>query len=227
MMKKICFAHNVYDRKDLLLENISKNLSFFPNSEIIISTNNPNINFNEPYIKYFYFGENQGHALGALNSMLLVMNKAIELDSEIIVFSHDDLYINNIDLFNKSIEILNNKEMVIRRFTGDSDKKHEWEKYFMFDCFIITKQFAQKVFSKIDIITNKYSLPRDYRCGPCPEIYFGKLISSFIDISNIDIVDYPHCTWYDTELGFYHYPSNDTEYKNKWNKENIEELLRR
>lgn len=215
MKNKICFAHNVYNAFDDLKKTINNNRKYFPESKVIISSNyDKNINLEIDNSEIFKFGINQGHKLGALNGMLSAMNRSIHEDCDLIVFSHGDVYINDINLFNKCLEMINNNfDFIGRRYIGDSKNG---DRYFMFDCFIIKKQLAIKCFNKIKLIEDIYSLPRDYRTGPCPELFFGNIICN--NTEKFHVMDYSHTTWYDNELGFYHIPSNDTEYNLRWLK---------
>ena len=85
---------------------------------------------------------NKGHKLGSLESILSAVRYAIKLESDLIVFSHDDVYINNYKLLQENIEHLNSKSIVLRRpIQPDAN-------YFMYDAFIIKtiieKQFSQR-----------------------------------------------------------------------------------
>jgi hypothetical protein len=208
---KVVFAHNVFKRHKQLIKTISNNRKLIDDIKTIIVSNGNFLSYFKynkvKKIKFYQFVKNGGHKLGALKTMLKAVSLAKEFNSDLIIFSHDDVYINDIELLNKNIEFLNEYDVVIRR------PKQMDENYFMFDAFMIKTKVAKLIFNKKFKLTKK-SIPLDFRGSPCPEKYFGNLILRFIPIHKIKIVDYKDETWGNTDLGFFHIPGRN------WKEEN-------
>jgi len=202
-----------------LLKTIEINKSRCSNiKHFYIPTNDKNVDkyfkdLNDENITSFYFSENQGWQLSCYNSIIagmkMVINNEEQLNNDdIVIFSHEDCYINNIDLFHKAISKLNqNYNVVCRKYNGSIVNS---EDYYMNDTFFIKKNAIKNIFDCIDM---KQSIETNYFC----EKYFSQDISK----CNIFYILYTHSTWGDTELGFYHIPSYvDTNVC--WDKNNID-----
>ena len=150
----------------------------------------------------YQFIKNGGHKFGALKAMIKAVYLAKDISSDLIIFSHDDVYINDIELLNKNIELLDQYDIIVRR------PEQAEKNYFMFDSFIIKTEIAKLIFNKKLNLT-KNNIPLDFRGSPCPEKYFGDLILRFIPIEKVKIIDYNHETWGNTELGFFHIPGRN------------------
>ena len=207
----IVFAHNVYKRHKQMIKTINNNRQFIDDDKMVVVSN-------DYYYSYFNYTKvtkmkfkqlfrNKGHKLGSLESMIIAMKNAIKFKSEIIIFSHDDVYINNYKLLLENFKRLDSKSIIVRRPIQPD------ENYFMYDAFIIKTEVAKRIFSQNIKLNNKI-IPLDYLNRPCPEIYFGNLILNSMDKKLIHIFNYDHETWGNTELGFYHMPGrNWTETK--------------
>ena len=203
---KIVFAHNVYKRHKQMIKTINNNRQFIDDDKTVIVSNGNYLSFiNYLKIDNIQFRQllrNKGHKIGALEGMITAMKLAIKLESNVIIFSHDDVYINNIKKLKKYLDLLEEKSIVI--------KHPDWlgKNYFMFDVFLIKTKVARSIFSG-KLYVNKFSLPVDNRDSPCPEKYFGDLILSKIPNNKIHVLDYDHDTWGSSELGFYHIPGRN------------------
>ena len=203
---KIVFAHNVYKRHKQMIKTINNNRQFIDDDKTVLVSNGNYLSFiNYLKIDNIQFRQllrNKGHKIGALEGMITAMKLAIKLESDIIIFSHDDVYINNFKKLKKYLNLLEEKSIVI---------KHPiWleKSYIMFDVFLIRTKVARSIFSK-SLNVNKSSISVDYRNAPCPEKYFGDLILSEIPNDKIHIYEYNHDTWGDSEIGFYHIPGRN------------------
>ena len=98
---KITFCHNVYNRFNVLKHTIELEEQNFPSSTFVVSCNCDDgiITDQIDRVNYIYYGPNQGHKVGSYNGLLYSLKKANEFDSDIIVFSHDDIYLNDVELF--------------------------------------------------------------------------------------------------------------------------------
>ena len=232
----------VWKNLDTLLETIKINKSMINNiKKIYIPTNNKDVE------KYFlenpidniickYYFENKNHQLSCYNSLISGMKMILEYENnnennnenDIVIFSHEDCYIKNIDLFNKNINILKNNtyDIVCREFDAPLSRNH-FDKYYMFDTFFIKKKSVKKIFGLTNLFDNFYDFgikPLNYENYHAKdkkfcEAHFTRIIKNF----NIYSILYSavteervictefgnfeaHGTWKNTELGFYHIP---------------------
>jgi hypothetical protein len=204
-----------------LLDTINNNASILPNiKRIYIPTNDANIHkffcdLNNPRIISDYFYENQGHQTSCFNSIVYGMKMVIanekDNEDEIVIFSHEDVFINNIDLFNNSVSKFNKGyDVVCRQYAGT--KKGDSVDYYMNDAFLIKKNKVREIFGN--------SCMKTIHPGNCCELEFTNIIKKF------NIVSFPyfdHSTYGDSELGFHHIIKVNIGIP-FWDKKNINEL---
>jgi len=207
-----------------LLNTIKNNFAICPNTKAIyIATNDSNV------LEYFHsvaikniicekFADNQGHQTSCYNSIIYGMHMVIKHeenndDNDIVIYSHEDVYINDIQLFNNSLKKLNQGyDIVCRKYMGTM--KGESLDYYMNDAFLIRKR-------KINEIFGKYS-QQTIHVGMFCENEFTKIIQ------NYNVFSFPyylHSTHKDSELGFYHIINYDIGNIPFWDKSNIEDIL--
>ncbi len=217
-----------YNNLEKLLYTINNNLKLLKNiKKIYLPTNDINIynyftELNNPNITVYKFAENQGHQLSCYNSiiagmkMLLIDNIDIN-NNDKVIFSHEDCYINNLELLNKAINKLNNGyDVVCREFNAVKMQNYKYN-YYMNDTFIININCIKEIYNNKDILLNFNSEGNPiYRF--C-EFFFTN------DIKKLKVysIIYEHTTWWDTELGFYHIPSGYCR-NIKWDKKNIDDI---
>jgi hypothetical protein len=210
-----------WNNLNTLLNTIEKNKSILSSDNInfYLPTNDRNVEkyFKENEynnIKCLFFSENQGHQLSCYNSIIAGMKMVIDdekYSNDIVIFSHEDCYINNIELFNEATsKILSGYEIVCRKYNGIIVGN---EDYYMNDTFLIKKNIIKLIFESINI---KPYIENGYFC----EKYFTELINTY----NIFYIPYTHSTWGDTELGFYHIPSIKINTNILWDKLNIRNI---
>jgi|TARA_R110002074_G_scaffold38935_1_gene105089 hypothetical protein len=229
----------VWTNLDVLLDTIDKNRKMLSNiKKIYIPTNHKDVekyfieNPNENILCKF-FKENQGHQLSCYNSVIAGMHMVLENektnDNDIVIFSHEDCYVKNIDLFNNAINKIKNEnyEIVCREFDAPKCFNH-YDRYYMFDSFFIKKSVISKYFKDVKLLDKFYhfgDIPKDIFKYHCKDKKFGEghftkiiengkiysiLYSAFPVNRNIltpigRILE-THGTWKNTELGFYHIP---------------------
>jgi hypothetical protein len=165
-----------------------------------------------------FYCENQGHQLSCYNCIIAGMKMLLLYDNEknndIIIFSHEDCYLNNISLFNKAVNKLKTYDIVCREFNTKNKNK---QNYYINDTFIINKNVIDYTFQHLEILNNfeNENNPKNRFC----EFFFSKTISKL----NIFSILYNHTTWDNTELGFYHIPSRNYTELN-WDKRNIDSI---
>lgn len=211
-----------YNNSKTLLETINNNNKLLKNiKHFYIPTNDRNIytyfqnQTDYDNITCEFYCENQGHQLSCYNCIIAGMKMLLLYDNEknddIIIFSHEDCYLNDLSLFNKAVNKLQTYDIVCREYEAKNQGRLN---YYMNDTFIIKKNVIYDVFNNLDILKNfnEEINPKNRFC----EFFFSKNISKL----KIFSILYNHTTWEDTELGFYHIPSRIyTELK--WDKRNI------
>ena len=130
-----------------LIDTIDINNSFLKNiKKIYITTNDKNVNdyfsnLNNETIISQQFSENEGHQTSCFNAIISGMKMIIDYEDDneddIVIFSHEDCYINDIELLNHSInKIKNGYDIVCRLFTGSKNNDTD---YYINDVFLIKK----------------------------------------------------------------------------------------
>lgn len=186
---KISFAHNVQNRHKTLRETIEMERTFFPESNIYVAYNDDRFNigyFNDLKNIFFikYIGD--GHKCGCVNGCITSIKQALVDDSDVIVFSHDDVKINPIyiEVFKKNVEdVLNNTYDIICR------KPHSYgDNYYMMEGFFINKKIATNVFLNKILFSNEFGIPLDIRKSPSPEVWLYTVFNE--NNYNIKCIDY-------------------------------------
>ena len=208
-MVKVSFVIGpVWQNLNTLLETIKLNNSkLFNIHKFYIATNDKSV---ENYFKYLnddritcnFFGENQGHQLSCYNSIIAGMkmviddkNEVFEDTEDVVVFSHEDCYVHDADVFKLAIDkiIKQNYDVVCREFKGSTIGNYD---YYMNDTFFIKKSKIKEVFKNAN---QKSFIEDNYWC----EKYFTELICKF----NVFKIKYVYATHGETELGMYHIPT--------------------
>jgi hypothetical protein len=172
---------------------------------------------NDENIKCQKFADNQGHQTSCFNAVISGMKMIIENDKDndddIVIFSHEDVYVKDINLFNNSLSKFNKGvDIVCRKYEGT--KKGESLDYYMNDAFFIKKNKIKEIFGKKNMMT--------IHVGMFCENEFTKIIS------NYNICSFPyhdHSIHKDSELGFYHILNYNISNITFWDKSNINELF--
>jgi len=176
---KISFAHNVQNRHITLRETIESELNYFPDSNIFVAYNDDKFNlnyFNDLKIKFIRYVGN-GHKVGCVNGCITSIKETLNDDSNVVIFSHDDVKINPkyIDVVKNNIQqIVNNDVDVICR------QPHCYGKnYYMMESFYINKIAAKKLFEAQRTFSNENELPVDMRFSPSPEVWLYNTINKY------------------------------------------------
>jgi hypothetical protein len=210
-----------------LLNTIQNNKRLVPTiKKFYIPTNDINVhnyfcNLKNPDILSCHFEENKGHQTSCFNAIVSGMKMIIEHYScddscddsdDIVIFSHEDVYINDINLFNNAVsKFKQGYDIVCRLYTGT--KKGEPLDYYMNDAFYIRKSIVKELFANE---TMKPILPGNF----C-EKEFTRIIK---DSKIFSIPYYLHSTHKDSELGFYHILNYHNGNIPFWDKSNIEKI---
>ena len=205
-----------------LIDTINNNLTLFPNTKsIYIATNDNNVlmyynKLNDARIKCEKFADNEGHQTSCFNSIIHGMHMVNKYDSDneddIVVYSHEDVYIKDINLFNNAMSKFHRGyDVVCRKYEGT--KKGESLDYYMNDGFLIKKNKIKEIFGGCVLKT--------IHTGNFCENEFTNIIKNYKVFS---IPYHSHSTHKDSELGFYHILNYNIGNIPFWNKSNILEL---
>jgi hypothetical protein len=206
-----------------LINTIDNNCRFLTDiKRIYVATNDATVHkffcdLKNPKIISNHFYENQGHQTSCFNSIIAGMKMVIDNekndDDDVVIFSHEDVYIKDMNLFNKCIKKLNNGyDIVCREYTGS--KKGDPTDYYMNDAFFIKKKIVKTVFGN--------SCMKTINVGNSCENEFTSLIK---DQKIFSAPYYDHSTFGDSELGFHHLVKVDIGIP-FWNKKNIDEIYK-
>ena len=205
---KISFAHNVHNRHKTLKETILIERKFFPNSNVYVAynTNDFNLDYFDDLDNIdftFYHGEK--HKIGCVNGCITSIKKTLFDNSDLVVFSHDDVMI-NVNAYNVFMD------NVFKIYNGDYDiicrrPNTYGNEYLMMEGFFLSKESAKKIFLPLNIMNDESEILKDMRNSPSPEVWLYWILNS--KEFNINIIDYDHHINNYNEilaqnLGFYH-----------------------
>ena len=143
---KIVFIHNVYKRHKQVIKTIEMNRRFIDDIRTFVVSNGNYFSFINyrgiPNLTFRQLLRNRGHKVGTLDTMLYGMKIASKVESDLIIFSHDDVYINNFQLLKNNISYLDSHSIIVRKPNVPD------QNYFMYDAFIIKTSVAKTIFSK-------------------------------------------------------------------------------
>jgi hypothetical protein len=211
-----------WNNLETLINTINNNSSLISNiKRIYIPTNDAKTHryfseLNNPNIISDYFFENQGHQTSCFNSIIAGMKMVIyndnDNDDDIVVFSHEDVFIKDMSLFNNSVSKFGKGyDIVCRKYTGT--QKGEPLDYYMNDGFLIKKNKIKEIFGN--------SCMKTIGPGNFCEKEFTNIIK---DHKVFSIPYCYHSTHKDSELGFYHILNYDIGDIPFWDKSNIEDI---
>ena len=144
--------------------------------------------------------------------MKMIIDYEDDNTDDIVIFSHEDVFINDINLFNNAVNKLQRgNDVVCRIYTGT--KKGESLDYYMNDAFFIKKNKVKEIFGKTEMKT--------ISIGNFCEKEFTSIIK---DYNVFAIPYYLHSTHKDSELGFHHILNYDIGNIHFWDKKNIDEI---
>jgi hypothetical protein len=174
MNEQLTFTHNAWKREKTLNNTINVELNYFPNClhHIAYNDKKPTVP-NSASLSEFITRKN--HKLDAMNGCIHAIKGGLEKPSEIIIFSHDDVYLKDIDLFNTALALIfKDHDFIGRRIYGECGNLTN--PYIMLESFIIKKSLLKILVSNIPEVHSIEDLPKDLRGSPAPEIFFGNYI---------------------------------------------------
>jgi len=203
---KIVFAHNVYDRLKTLKNTILIEKELYPNARVSIAYNDIFVNIFQDITNFSAISFNEKpHKIGCVNGCILSIQQVLNDDFNVLIFSHDDVYINkeHINVFNEHIEnIISGKYDVICRMpSGFGDN------YYMMEAFFMSKKVAFDIFSSLSPIKNENEIPNDFRGSISPEVWLFNIFNKSdlkTNIINYDINNIHYNQLLGQQMGFVH-----------------------
>jgi hypothetical protein len=178
---KIVFCHNVFDRFNTLHHTIKTEKVLYQNSKTIVGYNNADprteINYHWDDIEWIKY-HGLTHKIGCANGCIVTIQAALKHDPDIIIFSHDDVYINGeyTTILNKNLkDIYNGVTDVIVRKTPDHSVIGG--KYYMMEAFILSKKAAIKCFGDLQLFDNEEDITRDIKNSVSPEVFLYNVLN--------------------------------------------------
>ena len=185
-MSNIVFAHNVYNRLKTLKETILVEKKYFPDSYISVACNDVFINIFYDITNFSVIRFNEAeHKIGCVNGNILSIKQLLHRDFDVIIFSHDDVRINEqyFNVVNDHINSIVEKkfDVICRKpLNGYGDN------YYLMEVFYMSKEAAIKIFSKLNTIKNESEIPLDIRGSFSPEVFlFQNIIKHDLKINEI------------------------------------------
>lgn len=209
---KIVFCHNVFNRFKTLYNTISLEKKIFPNSQCIVGYNaaDPSGEFsNFKNIEFIKF-EGLSHKIGCVNGCISTIKASLKYDPDVIIFSHDDVYIHTeyLNILNLNIEFICNEvaDVIVRKTPA---KSVIGDRYYMMEAFLLSKNAAERCFSIRTAYNDEQDIDKDIVGSISPEV----LLYNLVNIVDVKVMAFEYdnavpIEKYNDELGstigFYH-----------------------
>jgi hypothetical protein len=141
----------------------------YPESESIVAYNDatPPIEM-EKLAKYVFF-KGKTHKIGCANGCIISIQEALKLNPDVIVFSHDDVFIEDQKVFDKRVEsIVKGEYDVICRMPGN---ELYGDNYYLMECFFMSGKAAKQCFGNLLLYSNENEIAKDLRGSISPEVF--------------------------------------------------------
>jgi hypothetical protein len=182
-MKKIVFAHNVYNRFKTLDHTIRVEKLLFPNSYSIVGYNAESpeevlSKYNNIEILKF---QGETHKIGCTNGCIATIKAALKHNPDVIVFSHDDVSLEttkeSIQNFSKNIELISNGkyDAICRKPLPTTSFGKE---YYLMEVFYISKNAAEIAFGNLPFYSDERLISRDVRGSISPEVFLYETLNN-------------------------------------------------
>tara|TARA_R110002110_G_scaffold120279_1_gene295342 strand:+ start:50 stop:715 length:666 start_codon:yes stop_codon:yes gene_type:complete len=209
-----------YNEKRKFIKSLEINENSYNFKNIFIVTNDINNKLyflNTKYKNNIIYYEHKEKQVDCCNFVLrslqeIKKNQDIE-EEDILIICHEDCFINDIKLFNVVLNNMKKYDLICREYP---DKRYNRKNYIMNDIIFLKKKILKN--SNINLLTQLPNIKFQNYCE-------GYLTENIWNKCNNKLkISYTHCTKGDTELGFYHEPSNGIIGK-KWDKKNINNIF--
>jgi len=210
---KIAFAHNVYDRFKTLKNTIEIEKKYFPDAPISIAYNNTYVDIFKDITNFSAISFNQKtHKIGCTNGCILSIKQLLDVDFDVLIFSHDDIFIYEpkIDVVHKHIESIVNGEfdVICRKPIRLVNSIDTIQGYCMMDVFYASKNAITKLFMDVKVFEKESDIPSaNYVNSIAPEVWFYNLINNKgLKINEIgyDSFNPEYNDQFSKQMGYYH-----------------------
>ena len=208
---RLAFVHNVYNRYKTLEYNINLHTKYFPKADTYVMYNlesyEDTILYSNQNIKSKYF-PNTEHKLGCMNGFILGVKETLYKEYDVVIFSHDDVYINEpyIDVIQNNIKLINSHpyNFIARRPVIDESYDTYGENYLMMEVIYLNGNYVKDISPQLNPLISNAEMKRDNRNSLSPESHLYSLLNT-----EGLIIDYDHKLEGYNEilgetLGFYH-----------------------
>lgn len=228
---KIVFCHNVFDRFLTLHHTLKIEKVHYPFSNSIIGFNNADP---RDHVKYhwndieFLKYDGMTHKIGCTNGCIATIQAAIKHKPDVIVFSHDDVYLHQdyLSVFSKNINMIGNGECdVIVRRTPDTSVIGG--KYYMMEAFMLSLKAANECFSHLHLFQDEQEIDNDIRGSISPEVFLYRILNK--EGIKLHVLEYDNAAPIEKynellgqTIGFYHKNigyrgwNDETNYTQSW-----------
>lgn len=171
---KISFAHNVYDRPHRLKETIRIEKELFPDATVHVAYNNSTLKFDANDAQFIFF-QQPSHKIGCVNGAYYSIKLALMENPDVIIFSHDDVFISNPRLVKFYIdEIVKGKYDFIGRIPKNlPDIGME---YTMMEAMFFSAAGANAVYENFKPYLLEIDIDRDLRGSISPEVNMYNIV---------------------------------------------------
>jgi len=189
---EISFAHNVYDRPKTLMRTLETEDGLILGCGKFVAYNNLEFEKHFDDLEYYNVGlkyfEQSTHKIGCVNGAYYSIKMALDHNSDVIIFSHDDVYISNPQLVMQHIEdIVSGKYDFIAR--TPSNLPDIGTKYVMMEAMFFSRKGAMLAYENFVPFVNEQDIERDLRGSISPEVNMYNLVQK---IQNKNIIHYIH-----------------------------------
>ena len=151
---KIAFAHNVYNRLKTLKDTILIEKKYYPDAYVSVACNDVFVNIFQEITNFSATTFNEKpHKIGCVNGCILSIKQLLNTDFDVLVFSHDDVRINEnyLHVVQGHInDIASGRYDIICRMPEDYG-----DNYYMMEIFYLSKKAAIELFSNLSPIKNE------------------------------------------------------------------------
>lgn len=211
---KINFAHNVYNRPQRLAETIKIEKDVFPESNVYVAYNNKAIDYdiknNQNITESIYFPQST-HKIGCVNGAYHSISMALRDNPDVIIFSHDDVFISNPKIVKRNIDLILSGRV---DFVGRIPKNipEIGFKYLMMEAMFFSLKAAKNIYINFKPFDSEFEIERDLRGSISPEVNMYNIVNRAIpqELTHIYFYDQDNNTQKYNEvlnnvLGFTHH----------------------
>jgi hypothetical protein len=173
---KIVFAHNVHSRLKTLKETILIEKKYYPDAYVSIACNDIFVNIFQEITNFSAtsFGE-KPHKIGCVNGCILSIKQMLNIDFDVLVFSHDDVRMNE-----QCLEIVQGhiNDIASGRYDIICRMPEEYgDNYYMMEVFYMSKKAAVELFTNLMPLKDENLIPKDLNGSLSPEVWTYNLFT--------------------------------------------------